>query len=128
VRRLGGLATIVAGTLTASVGLFLAVAFPRVPVAICGFALVGIGLANVVPVAFSTSVKLVRTAASSIAAVATAGYTSMLAGPPLIGAIANHWSLRAGMSVLAVAALIAAVLAFVMRMNEEKRRRAAYRS
>ncbi len=125
VRRLGGLATLVARTLPAALGLYLAVAFPRVPVAILGFALVGIGLANVVPVAFSTSVKLGRTAASSIATVATAGYTSMLAGPPLIGAIANRWSLRAGMAVLATAALTAAVLAFVMRMNEEKRRRAA---
>jgi MFS family permease len=95
--------------LSAAAGLMLAVAIPYVPVIIGGFALVGLGLANIVPAVFSMSAHRGNTAASGIAATATAGYAGLVFGPALIGLIATFSSLRAGILVMAVAAVAAAV-------------------
>lgn len=74
-----------------------------------GFALVGLGFANVVPVLFGTAAKLDANPAHGIAVVASVGYFGMMAGPPLIGIIAEHSSLTVG---LASVAAFAAILAF----------------
>lgn len=73
-----------------------------------GFALVGLGFANVVPVLFGTAAKLDANPAHGIAVVASVGYFGMMAGPPLIGVIAEHSSLTVGLaSVAAFAAILA---------------------
>ena len=65
--------------------------------ALAGFALVGLGFANMVPVLFSAAGQLPGIApAQGIAAVASVGYFGMMAGPPLIGFIAEARSLAAG--------------------------------
>jgi hypothetical protein len=76
----------------------------------------------VVPVAFSTGARIGRTTAEAIAAISTAGYGSALAGPPLIGFVAAHWSLRAGIAILAVSATIAAAIAWRSRFVDAKSR------
>ena len=83
------------GGLLSSAGFILA-AFTRSPAAaIIGFALVGIGLANIVPLAFSAAGnKPGILPGEGIAGVATIGYIGFLAGPPLIGTIAELASLR----------------------------------
>jgi MFS family permease len=110
VRAFGGQGVIVAGTLIAAGGLTLAAALPHVAAITAGFALVGLGLSNVVPALFSASAQRGSSPAAGIAATATAGYTGMLAGPPVIGAIATGWSLRVGIAVMAVTVVIAAVI------------------
>jgi len=77
-------------------------------VALVGFALVGLGFANVVPVLFSAAAKVDANPAHGIAVVASVGYLGMMAGPPLIGIIAEHASLTLG---LATVSLFAGVLA-----------------
>ncbi len=79
--------------------------------AAAGFALVGVGLSNVVPALFSESAAHASTPARGIAAVATAGYSGLLAGPPLVGAIASVSDLRIAFAALAAMALAAAALA-----------------
>lgn len=82
------------------------------PVAtLIGFALVGLGFANVVPVLFGTAAKLDANPAHGIAVVASVGYFGMMAGPPLIGVIAEHSSLTVGLASVAVFAAILAVAA-----------------
>jgi predicted MFS family arabinose efflux permease len=77
------------------------------PVAtLIGFALVGLGFANVVPVLFSSAAKLDANPAHGIAVVASIGYFGMMAGPPLIGVIAEHSSLTIGLTSVAVFATI----------------------
>jgi MFS family permease len=76
-----------------------------------GFALVGLGFANVVPVLFGTAAKLDPNPAHGIAVVASVGYFGMMAGPPLIGVIAEHSSLTAGLASVAVFAAILALAA-----------------
>jgi fucose permease len=79
------------------------------PVAtLIGFAFVGLGFANVVPVLFGTAAKADANPAHGIAVVASVGYFGMMAGPPLIGVIAEYSSLTVG---LASVAFFAAVLA-----------------
>jgi fucose permease len=80
-------------------------------VTLVGFALVGLGFANVVPVLFGTAAKMDANPAHGIAVVASVGYFGMMAGPPLIGVIAEHWSLPVGLASVAVFAAILAMAA-----------------
>lgn len=81
-------------------------------VALAGFALVGLGFANIVPVLFSAAGAVPGvTAAHGIAAVSSLGYFGMMAGPPLIGFIAEARSLSAGLAVVIVFAVVVALAA-----------------
>jgi MFS family permease len=111
VARLGRLPTVIAGAGLACAGLALAALWPALPPAALGFAAVGAGLSNVVPALFSESASHASSPARGIAAVATAGYTGLLAGPPLVGAIASFSDLRVAFAALATMALAAAALA-----------------
>lgn len=81
--------------------------------ALIGFALVGVGLGNVVPVLFSAAARAPGTTpAHGIAAVSSVGYLGFMAGPPLIGVVAQHSSLALALSVVV---LFAATLALAAR-------------
>jgi MFS family permease len=72
--------------------------------AVLGFAGMGIGLANIAPIVFSAAGRLPDLAPGiGIAAVSTAGYCGFLAGPPLIGLVAEISGLPAGLGLVAVA-------------------------
>jgi predicted MFS family arabinose efflux permease len=93
-------------------GMALALAVPHPGAALAGFALAGLGFANIVPVLFSAAGQLPGIAAAhGIAAVASVGYFGMMAGPPLIGFIAEASSLTAGLLVVIVFAVVVAMLA-----------------
>ncbi|CAM3936940.1 MFS transporter [Roseateles saccharophilus] len=96
----------------AAAGMALALALPSAPVALAGFALVGLGLSNVVPVLFSAAAQVPGvSSAHGIAAVSGVGYLGMMAGPPLIGLVAEHASLGAGLVVVVVFAVFMALSA-----------------
>ena len=93
-------------------GMALALAVPQAWAALAGFALVGLGFANIVPVLFSAAGKIPGVAAAhGIAAVASVGYFGMMVGPPLIGFIAQARSLTMGLVVVIVFAAMVTVLA-----------------
>src|SRR5262249_25579457 len=88
-RRLGGPRLLrVSGSL-AAVGLSVALVVGQPSIAVLGFGLVGLGMANLIPVLFSAAGRTGAHAGTAIAAVATAGYLGYLAGPPLIGLAAD---------------------------------------
>lgn len=92
-----------AGGLVAGLGLLAAILMPRTPVVMLGFAAAGIGLANVIPLAFSAAGSVPGVPSSrGIAGVATIGYAGFLAGPPVIGLVAEVLSLRGGLGVVAL--------------------------
>jgi hypothetical protein len=63
----------------------------------------GIGPANVAPIMFSAAGRLPELApAIGIAAVSTAGYCGFLAGPPLIGLVAEASGLPVGLGLVAL--------------------------
>ena len=101
----------VSGVMAAG-GMALALLVPQPLVALVGFALVGLGLSNVVPVLFSSAAKVPGvTAAHGIAAVSSVGYLGMMAGPPVIGVIAQSTSLTLGLSVVVLFAVVFALSA-----------------
>ena len=98
-----------ASSAVAAAGLGAALLIDAPLAAVVGFALVGLGIANVVPVLFGSAGKIGGPAAgSALAAVATPGYVGFLSGPPLIGLVAEQLGLRAALAtVCAACALIA---------------------
>jgi hypothetical protein len=80
--------------------------------ALIGLVLVGIGVANGVPLLFSVAgAGGVETAGPSIAAVSSMGSLGFLVGPPFIGFFAEATSLPLALSVLVLATATVAVLA-----------------
>jgi hypothetical protein len=79
-------------------------------IALVGFAGVGIGFANVVPVLFAASARVPGVEpARGIAAVSAAAYLGFMAGPPVIGFLAQISTLTAALYVVvAFAAALAA--------------------
>lgn len=81
-------------------------------VALVCFALVGAGLANVVPILFSAAIKVPNVSpARVIAAVSAVGYVGLMGGPALIGFIAHAGTLTLAMFVVVVCALAQAIFA-----------------
>lgn len=83
-----------------------------VPLALAGFALAGVGLANVVPVLFSAAAQVPGvSAAHGISAVASLGYCGFMVGPSLIGLVAHGSSLTVALGGVVGCALLQAALA-----------------
>jgi len=101
----------------AAAGLGGALLLGRTPAAIVGFGLVGLGIANVIPVLFSAAGRVQGTPrGTAMAAVATTGYGGYLVGPPLIGLAAEGTSLPVALGIVCAAcALIAAGAAALPR-------------
>ncbi|MGF6553242.1 MFS transporter [Paraburkholderia youngii] len=110
VRRFGSSKVVALGGLIAFAGLALVLSLPSVLTACVGFAMVGIGLANIVPVIFSAAGRSSATPAIGVSMAATFGYAGFLVGPPLIGFGAGVLGLRAALGVLVMATLIVSLL------------------
>ncbi len=83
------------GGSVATLGLLLVLFVPQLATTLIGFGIVGLGLSIVIPLAFSAAGRLPNIPASTgIAGVATIGYAGFLAGPPIIGLIAEATSLQ----------------------------------
>ncbi len=121
VAGLGARRILVGGGVLAAAGLMLAVLVPVPLAAAFGFALVGLGLGNVAPVAFSAAARLGATPASGVSSVATVGYAGFLLGPPIIGFLSGATDLRWALGSLLLATLI--VVAVGYRVAEGRRSR-----
>lgn len=101
------------GALLAAVGYLVSVVLPWTAAAMIGYALIGLGMSNVVPLLFSAAGRLPYPPPSvSIPAITTMGYAGILVGPALIGFAAEKTSLP--VSLGAVGILLVAV-AFSVR-------------
>ena len=96
------------GTVLAAAGGVAALTATTVPTALAGFVVVGLGLANVFPLAISRAGVL--GGARGIALATTVGYTGLLGGPPLIGLVAEHAGLPAALATVPLLALVATLL------------------
>jgi predicted MFS family arabinose efflux permease len=91
------------GGLVAAAGFVLATSLPWAATSLAGFVLVGLGASNLVPALFSAAGRIPGTAPGiSIATVTALGYSGMLAGPAVIGFIADASSLPIALSGIAV--------------------------
>jgi len=101
-----------ASALLAAASMTLVLLTPSPWVALAGFAGVGIGFANVVPVLFAAAAQVPGVEpARGIAAVSAAAYLGFMAGPPVIGFLARMSSLTAALAVVVLFALALAVAA-----------------
>lgn len=97
------------GLVVAGIGLVLISTMPAV--AIVGYGLVGAGVSCIFPLIMSAAARTPGVAPGvGIAAMATAGYTGFLLGPPIIGGIAELFSLRGAFAVLALFGVVIMLL------------------
>ena len=112
VQRFGGRPVLVAGALGSAAGLALIVSMPSWIASVAGFALVGLGCSNIVPVLFTRAgCQTTMPASLAVPAMTTMGYAGLLAGPALIGFTADATSLPVAFALLAALMLIVAVIA-----------------
>lgn len=117
VQRVGRAKIIVLGGFCAAMGFALMTLVPSWPVALIGYALVGVGCSNVVPVLF-TSVGRQTAMPENVAvpAVTTFGYAGILLGPAAIGWVAHVASLSAAFLILALGLIGVAASGRLLRL------------
>jgi MFS family permease len=113
--RFGAVMTLRVCAVIAIFGLLLIGFAESAQVAIIGFALTGIGISNIVPIAFSAAGNLPGMAAGvGLSVVTTMGYSGILVAPSGIGFIAEHTGLGiifVGLSALIIVVLVLSPLA-----------------
>ncbi len=112
VQRFGGRRVLVAGAACSAAGIAVVALLPSWQAGVAGFALVGIGCSNIVPVLFTSAGRqTVMPESLAVPAMTTMGYAGLLAGPALIGFTAHATSLVAAFALLAVLMLGVAAMA-----------------
>jgi MFS family permease len=101
-RRVGRVKLVRTGAAVATIGLGIGLLVATPLSVIIGFAVMGAGLANIIPIIFTASAEQGTTPADGISGTATLGYLGFLAGPPLIGAIAELTNLTFGLSIVVI--------------------------
>ena len=114
---------LVSGALLAAAGMLIAAWSGSVTVALAGFVLVGLGLANVFPLAIARAGAI--GGAGGVALASTVGYGGLLGGPPLLGFLAEHTGLPIALSTVSVFAVVAGVLVRSLRGEPVSVRRPA---
>ena len=125
IRKIGSVQTLISGGALALVGLVTGLLTPNLVVALIGFAVVGLGLAALVPILISMAGNAPGgDRDQAIARVSTMGSIGLMTGPALIGFIADHNGLLAGMMVPVTLLGLLTVVALFMHRN----RRISYRA
>ena len=117
--RLGAVLLGRSGGLIAAVGMAFALSVGQPWASLVGFACVGWGVSSLFPMAFSAAgnARGVNQGVA-LAAVATMGYSGFLAGPPLIGFLAQATSLRTALWVIVILSSIIAFGAKTLQASE----------
>ena len=116
--RFGTLRVMVVGGIAMFAGLATAVLSTHFMLSACGFALIGLGAANVVPLLFGAASRIPgMSAGAGVAAVATLGYGGLLLAPPVLGWIATQSSVMVALGMLSLSGLVIAVSAGVVKRH-----------
>jgi MFS family permease len=108
--RAGPTRTVRAAAALGAAGFAVALVVAAPAAALVGLALLGFGLASVVPNVFSAAAHMDRPG-PSLSVVTSCGYAGMLAGPPAIGGLADAVGLSTSLILLPVLVLAIAALA-----------------
>ncbi|WP_329494104.1 MFS transporter [Kitasatospora herbaricolor] len=111
--RIGQTRLIAIGGLTACAGMLVVALAPSVAAALAGLVLVGLGLANIFPLAIAQAGA--AGGPRGVATASTLGYAGMLIGPPVIGFLADAVGLPLALTTVAGAAALAGLLPFAVR-------------
>ncbi|UKY48858.1 MFS transporter [Streptomyces inhibens] len=113
VQRFGPARALIAGGTTATAGMLLGALAPTAWAACLGFAVAGLGLANIFPIAIARAGE--AGGPDGVAAASTVGYGGMLLGPPVIGFLAEAYTLPTALTTVALLAALAAGIAYATR-------------
>ncbi|MEU5832748.1 MFS transporter [Streptomyces diacarni] len=113
VERLGPDRVLIAGGALGCCGMLLGSLAPSVWLALAGFVVTGLGLANVFPIAIGRAGDLAGP--GGVAAASTFGYGGILVGPVAIGFLADWFSLPTALLTVAVLAAFASLTAWATR-------------
>ena len=105
------------GGLVAASGLVLAVAVSISAVVLVGFVLLGLGCSLGAPILYAASMRVEGVApAAGLASFATFSFVGFLAGPPLIGFVAEQFGLAHGLVMVGVLLAVSSVVSRFVKL------------
>jgi MFS family permease len=113
--RFGRVAVLRSLSCLALVGLLLFTLTPALPLALVGVVAWGLGAALGFPVGMSAAADDPARAAARVSVVSSIGYVAFLAGPPLLGLLADHVGYRRALLAIAVPLVVSLVLSPAVR-------------
>ena len=121
IRKIGPVLTVRLSGACAATGAVLVVVAPDLPVGLAAFALLGIGVALVIPLVFAAAGRIGPHPARSIAGVAGIAYGGGLIAPGVIGGVASVTSLTVSFGLIACLMAVMALAAGVLRFADHPR-------
>ncbi|WP_223549566.1 MFS transporter [Pseudomonas sp. A-B-19] len=116
VSKLGGVRVVALGGLCAAAGMIVSLGIDGWPASLVGYALVGAGCSNIVPVLFTAVGRQQRMPqAVAIPAVISMGYAGILIGPVFIGAVAHLSTLSFALGCVIVLLVFVSATARLLR-------------
>ena len=116
--RFGAARVVFVSSISAALGAALFAFAPDMPLALLGSALAGFGVSTVYPLAVSAAAAAPgKSQEANVAAVSFIAFSIFLAGPPVIGGLADLFGLRIAMAILVPAALVSASLAGAVQIG-----------
>lgn len=117
--RMGKYKLLIYNSLFAVSGLAIVLFFATTWTTLIGLFLVGLGLATIVPIVYSSAGNMKGIEPSvGIAMATTIGYTGFFVGPPTIGFLADEFGLRIGLGFILI--LFIAMLFLILKINSEQ--------
>ena len=117
--RLGRVLALRLSAGVAAVGILVVVLSPNAGVAMAGALLWGLGAALGFPTGMSAAGDQEVNAAVRVSVVSSVGYTAFLAGPPLLGLLADHIGVMTAVAAAAVTSVIALFVASAAREHAD---------
>lgn len=117
VEKINGRTIVVGGAIIAAAGLAIAIQSESIALVLVGYSLLGIGAANIIPILFSEGGLIQGVSPTiAIAAISTIGYAGQLAGPALLGFVAQQYTLPIAFGLVAALMLLVGIGYWMKKM------------